>query len=93
MSLEAPVISPTAAKKARRLLGFGRRETCRRLGITLDTLLRAENESCRWPVSAAVFTRLRTHYEAAGIHFGSEVELRAPSFGTASPQSSARETG
>jgi hypothetical protein len=65
-----PQISPEQAKVARALLGLGAMYVCRELGIAPQTLKRAEIARTKGgPLPAAMLSRLRRYYEAAGIEF------------------------
>lgn len=69
MSNDFP-ISPDQAKAARLLLGLGKMQVCRELGITPQTITRAEVVRAKGgPPPYALFAKLRRYYEAAGVEF------------------------
>jgi hypothetical protein len=76
-------ISPDQARAARVLLGLGKLYVCHELGIAPLTLDRAEMRTRDGPPAAAVFHKLRRHYEAAGVEFenGGQVKLAITSLG------------
>jgi transcriptional regulator with XRE-family HTH domain len=65
-------MTPEQAKSARLTLQIGHMQICRKLGISVNSLLRAEHPNSRAPLSAPTLARLRKFYEAAGIDFKRE---------------------
>jgi transcriptional regulator with XRE-family HTH domain len=67
---DKPQITPEQAKAARALLGLGAKDVCRQLGITPQTLHRAEfGKSKDGRASHYVFEKIRRLYETAGVEF------------------------
>lgn len=67
---DEPQITHEQAKAARVLLGLGAKEVCRTLGITSNTLHRADFRKNReGPAPPAIFVKLRRLYEEAGVEF------------------------